>query len=142
MTMRVSKGCAADNAAIRSPSSSASRSAPSCGLRCGHTNPLMPDDLPAAVDLSAVDDTQRRQRLISAAGQLQYRLLIESRRIVKPHIAVRPAQIDLAPVRRYVHGVEGVIQRHALLELMAVDVDAAQRRIDPVGMLPIRAQHG
>src|SRR5664279_4030987 len=126
MTMRVRSGCAADNAAIKSASSSAADSTRSCGLRCGHSSCRMPGGLLAA------DDTQRRQRLVAAARQLQDGLLLEVRCIVETDVAIRSAQIDFPAVRCHVDRIKGVIERHPLLEPVTPDVDARERRIDAV----------
>ena len=40
-------------------------------------------------------------------------------RVVESDIAVRAAEIDFAAVGRHIHRIEGVIQRHALLQPMA-----------------------
>src|SRR5580693_6195215 len=100
MTMRVSSGWAADSAAMTMASSRAAKNAGSCGRRCGHSKRRKPREL------LPVDDTQRRQGLISAARQLQHGLLGEARGVVEGDIAVSASQIDLTPVRGHAVVVE------------------------------------
>ena len=112
-------------------------SVPRCGFRCGHSSRRIP-----ARRYRSWMTRKRRDRLVGAPRQFQNRLLLEAGRVVEAHVALGASREDFAAVGGEIDRIKSMVERHPLLQPMALHIDARQGRIHTVGVLPVGTQHG